>query len=773
MIGDRQLTVLLPLLAALGAAPLVALAGWWRPRWAAPASALGAGLALAAVLWGWGAGGGALDLPWAPTWNMRLSFALDGLAALYSLLATGIGLAVVLYSSGYLPAHLRHQHRPVAEETRFYFFVLLFMGAMVGLVMAQDLLLIFLFWDLTAVASYFLIGYDRQETESRLAAVMALLVTGITAVLFLIGTLLLRSAYGVFSLPELIARVEPGPLLTTAATLMAVAALAKSAQVPFHFWLPRAMAAPTPVSAYLHSAAMVAAGVFLLGRLYPLLARSPALLDGLLAVGMASMVVGGLLALTRDSMKQLLAYSTVAQYGYVVVLLGLGSVYGVLAASYYVLAHALAKSALFLTAGAVTASTGHTRLSSVGGLARDRPALAAGSALAAASLAGLPLTAGFFKDELFFAALLERGWGFALFAVLGAALTLTYSWRFWSGIFLGPRRSELRPSPSALTAPVLALGALTLAGGLVTAPFAGLAAAAAGVSLTGVAPAPSPSLAYHLDSRPENLMALATYALGGLLVYSFALWHGLADRLARTGEHWGPERLYRLTLAGLVRVSSLLHALEVRDLRERVTTVLVPTGLLVALAFVVTPTWNAYRLGDIITEELPLALMALIISVAALGTTLARNRLTLVLLLSGVGYSLAVIYAFLGAPDVALVAVLVETIFTLLLLGMLTLFSEELPLAAGAQPWGGQRWRGVTVALLAGVFALAVAWGTTSQPAPQSVAAAHIELTPSAHAKDVVTAILADFRGLDTLGEITVIGIATLGVATLLRRGRL
>ncbi|MDP8925069.1 MAG: hypothetical protein M3O34_19665 [Chloroflexota bacterium] len=490
------MTLLAPLLLALLAAPLATLAGRLRPAWSAPVGGTAASLAFAAGLWSWTAGDNRLDLPWAPTWDLRLHLALDGLALLYALLATGIGLAVVVYAARYVPLHLEHQRRPAVEVVRFYGLLLLFMGAMVGLVMAQDLVLLFVFWDLTAIASYFLIGYDRQHAEARAAALMAFLVTGITSIPLLLGALLLHARYGTFALPDLASRVEPDGYLAVALGLMTVAALAKSAQVPFHFWLPRAMAAPTPVSAYLHSAAMVAAGVFLLQRLYPLLQRSDLLLDGLLAIGLLSMAVGGVLALTRDVLKQLLAYSTIAQYGYVVVLLGLGGAAGVAGASYYVVAHALAKSALFLTAGTVTEATGQDRLSSLGGLRRPMPLLAAASGAAAAGLAGLPLTVGFFKDELFFKAALERGWPFAALAVVGAALTLAYTWRFWSGIFLGPSRAAARPLPAALVAPVVGLGLLVVAGGIVGGPFASLAEVAGEVALG----APTPiAAAYHLD----------------------------------------------------------------------------------------------------------------------------------------------------------------------------------------------------------------------------------------------------------------------------------
>jgi multicomponent Na+:H+ antiporter subunit A len=343
----------------------------------APASAILAALLLAATLIAWSSGGGSLDLPWAPALGLRLHFRLDGLAVLYILLATGVAVAVFAYSARYLPLHLAHGDRPAGESVRFYALLVLFMGAMIGLATAQDLILLFVFWDITAIASYYLIAYDRHEAESRWAALMALLVTGVSAVLLLIGALVLQAEYGTFSLPEILEQVRPGGAVTLAGALIALAAIAKSAQVPFHFWLPRAMTAPTPVSAYLHSAAMVAAGVLLIGRTYPVLESSRLVLDGLVVVGVASMLVGGLLALSRDEIKRLLACSTFSQYGYVVFLYGLGGPLAATAAGLYVLAHGIAKSALFLTAGAVTEATGgRNRLSDLGGLARELPVLA-------------------------------------------------------------------------------------------------------------------------------------------------------------------------------------------------------------------------------------------------------------------------------------------------------------------------------------------------------------------------------------------------------------
>lgn len=736
--------------------------------------------AFVAVAWGWAfVGGGSVNIPWAPTWNLRLAFELDGLAALYSLLATGIGLAVVLYSSKYLPLHLEHQGRSLSDATRFHALILMFMGSMVGLVTAQDLFLVFLFWDLTAIASYFLIGYDVHEYDSRYSALMAILVTGVTAVFLLIGAMMLYVRYDTFMLPELERIVEPGPYLTLAAALMAIAGLAKSAQVPFHFWLPRAMAAPTPVSAYLHSAAMVAAGVFLIGRVYPLIQTSQLLLDALIVIGFSSMVVGGVIALSRDVLKQLLAYSTISQYGYIVFMFGLGGSYGVAAASFYVIAHALVKSALFLTAGTVTEHTGgEYRLSKVGGLAKRMPVLAVCSGVAAAGLGAIPLTIGFFKDELLFAAALERGSIFPFMALVGAVLTLSYMWRFWSGIFLGEMPEELaanvsRPS-TVLVAPISVLAVLTLVGGVFVGPFVGLTNAAAGVSFGQPVEVEA---AYHLDARPENLLALATFALAALVIFARPVWSGAAEGFAKLGEKVGPERAYSVSLGGMNSFSDRIHNIEVDTLRSRISAILIPSAILVGAGFLASlPSGGSvYSLGEVRAVDLPLLLVLLLVAVAAVAVTIPRNHLTLVLVMSGVGFGLAIVYAFLGGPDVALVAVLVEVMLTLLFLGILALMPKEMLERTEKAPMRlASKVRSYAIGGVSGLFALFVVWSTLSQPnPPRSVAEEQIRLTPEAHGYDVVTVILADFRGLDTLGEIMVIGIALIGISALLLRGRL
>ena len=744
------------------------------PRALVPAASVAvAAAALAAAAVAWGAGGGTVDVPWAPSLDLRLHFELDGLAALYVLLATGVGLAVLLFSWRYLPLHLEHPRRPGRDALRFYGLLVLFMAAMIGLATAQDLVLLFVFWDLTAVASYFLIAYDRHEVESRRAALMALLVTGISAVLLLIGALVLHAEHGTFSLPELFERAQPGADTTLAAVLIALAALAKSAQVPFHFWLPRAMAAPTPVSAYLHSAAMVAAGVLLIGRAYPLLEQSRLVLDGLVVVGAASMAVGGLLALTRDELKQVLAYSTFSQYGYVVFLYGLGGSLSAAAAAFYVFAHALAKSALFLTAGAVTEATGgRRRLSELGGLARSMPLLAAASAAAAATVAALPLTLGFFADELFFKAALERGVAFAAVATAGAALTFGYLGRFWTGVFLGERRAVPRPLPALLVAPVAGLGLIAAIGGVLPGPVAGLAADAGEASV--LAPT-EVSVAYHLDLRAENVMALLAWTGGAAILLAAPAGRSALAAFAGIGARAGPERLYGGLVTGLNDLSDRMHDLEVRDLRTRVAAVLVPAGALVVAGILATPSAGAYLVGDVAERDVALVLALILTCVAALGATVPRRHLTLALMLATVGYGLAAVYAFFGAPDVALVAVLVETVFALLFMGIFALLPGEVLTREASLPTRrSRRWRDPLVGVVSGGVAFMLAWGALSRPAPDSGAAQEqSQLAPAAHAQDVVTAILADFRALDTLGEVTVVAVGLVGVLALLRGGRL
>ena len=475
-----------------------------------------------------------------------------------------------------------------------------------------------------------------------------------------------------------------------------------------------------------------------------------------------------MLALAQDELKQILAYSTISQYGYVVVLYGIGGPDGAVAAALYVIAHALAKSALFMTAGAVTEVTGESRLSRLGGLAPDLPLLAVVSGVAAASLAALPLTMGFFKDELFFAATSGKGPVVAALAVVAAALTFAYLARFWLGLFIGRHRSPASRIPPLLVAPITVLAAISIAGGTFVDPFARLAESAATVTHGGPVEV---ALAYHLDLRVENIMAVAAWALGIVLLLGARVREPVALALARAGDRFGPRRLYTAALFGLERISDGAHRAEVRDLRTSLAAVLVPTGLLAAVGFAVTPTDGAYVVGPVTLTDLPIVALLALAVIAALTAARDPGRLRPVLALSVLGFSLAGVYAVMGAPDVALVAVVIETILTIVFVAVFSRLPGTVvgrPARAAPAP---HRVRNATAGVVAGVSAFAVIWSALSRPPlGSSDAAEQIRLAPYAHGADVVTVILADFRGLDTMVEITVLAVAIIGVASLLRR---
>jgi multicomponent Na+:H+ antiporter subunit A len=400
------------------------------------------------------------------------------------------------------------------------------------------------------------------------------------------------------------------------------------------------------------------------------------------------------------------------------------------------------------------------------------PVVAAASAVAALSLAALPLTLGFFKDELFFAAAIEEGPAVQVMAVVAAALTFSYVGRFWLGLFTGPRGAEPHAIPMLLVAPLPALALVALVGGVVVEPFAHLAGDAATVTHAGrveVAPA------YHLDLRAENVMALAAWSAGALLLLAPRLRDTVAGAVARAGDVAGPRRLYGSSLQALNRLSDRIHDAEVRDLRTSLAAIMVPGGVLIAIAFAATPTRGAYDVGGVALRDLPIVALLALAVVAGLQAARDPGRLRPVLALSVLGFALAAVYAVLGAPDVALVAVVVETVFTLVFVGVFS----RLPRGREAQKSGRrverrERRRNLVAGVVAGVGAFATIWAALSRPNVGPAAAEeHVDRAPDAHGGDVVTVILADFRGFDTLVEITVLAVAVVGAAGLLRRGRL
>lgn len=754
-------------LSTLAAAPCAFVAGLVRPPLAALTGALlsAAAAALFAAVWLSGGASVLLDVAWLPApFHARLTFSLDALSGLYATLVTGLGAVVTVYSRGYLPPHLEKHGRPPREEARFVALLLAFMASMVALVLADDLLLLFVALDITAVLSFLLIRFDVERKEARQASLTALFVTAGPSPLFLAGVLLLLHVHGTTSLPELLA--EGARASPWAAGLMVAGLLAKSAQVPLHFWLPRAMVAPTPVSAFLHSAAMVAAGVIVLQRLRPLFGGS-AVPEALILIGLLSILVGSVSALAREELKLILAGSTVAQYGHVMVLIGLGGDAGSAGAPLYVLAHGLAKAALFLTAGAVTTSTGCSCLSQLGGLFRERRSLALAGLVAALTLAGAPLTVGYFKDEAFFAAGLARGPGFTALLVGVVALAVAYALRFWGRIFLGRRPAELEVHPLShfQTGAIVALALASLLLGLVPS-WLGSIANEAGAFVANRAV--DLHLSYSLGG--STLAALSAWLLGAALFLVLRRVEGESTLEAHVTLHRRISPWLFLTRL-LRRLSDFGHGIEARDVRDRVGFVLLPTAAIIGLAALFTSEGFEPKVGALGRDDLPTAVALIIAAAAALAVAYMRRHVAVVLLLSFVGFALAFVFSATGSPDVALVAVLIETIFTLLFLAVLSRVPSE-ELGRAREHASSSARRHLVLAAMTGVGTLFLTWAVLSRPRPPGLTRTYLELTEAAHAKDVVTAILADFRGLDTLGEMTVLLVAAVGVLAMRPRRR-
>ena len=749
------ISLLIGLVIALAAMIIGAI----RPAWAAWVGALAAAGAAGAVSYAWASGGGVIaDVLWIPALGSRFILELDPLAAPLAVLMTGIAAPILAYTAAYLPKHLEHHGRPIAEQARFCRLMLLFMVAMVLLTLAQDLLVIFVALELTALTSFLLIEFDRENDDARRAAMIALVVTVGSSLLFLVGLLLVAVQSGTTVIPHLVMRE---PISLVAAVCLVLGVIGKSAQVPLHFWLPEAMRAPTPVSAYLHSAALVASGVFVLQRIRVLLEGAPEVFTLLFVIGFLSIMLGGALALISDKLKTILAYSTIAQYGYIVVLIALGTGEGFFGAPFFILAHGIAKAALFLTAGAVTITTGADKLSQTGGLARTTPVLAVAAAIAAAGIAGLPATIGYFKDELFFAAAVHHGIVVVTLSVIAATMTLAYMARFWWGIFMGSREEKDKKFSPILTGSVAFLAALVLLGGLWYAPLKKAFTPAGEV--VGGEPV-NISLGYHFDGRPEMWMAIAAWAAGLLLFLSRRRWEAPLSKLADTIAYaFGPAVWSDRLVAATHATSDWFYRFELRDLRDRVRVVLTPTAILVLLGL-----WAHGSLPEadgFTLDELPLAAGLILASGAALATLRTRRHITLLLVMTFVGFGLALTFALTGAPDVALVIAVIESALTTLFLAVIWQMRPEVLLRAQTnRPKEPTRiWFGI----VAGAAAFVVSWVSLDVARVDSVAWAHVALTDSAHAKDVVTAILADFRGLDTAGELTVLIVAVLGAAAI------
>ena len=696
---------------------------------------------------------------WAPSIGLELAFRIDGLSLLFLLLVGGIGALVLVYAGGYLHGH--------PHEGRFFAFILFFMGSMIGLVASDNLIVMFVFWELTSVASYLLIGFDHEKAKARAAALQALLITGGGGLALLAGVILLGQIGGSYSFGALLERsdaITAHALYLPTLLLVLTGAFTKSAQMPFHFWLPNAMAAPTPVSAYLHSATMVKAGIFLLARFYPLLGGTAEWHYILTIVGVITMLGGALLALPQADLKLLLAYSTVSALGALVLLLGIGTTLAIKAAIVYLLVHSLYKGALFMVAGAVDHGAGTRDVRVLSGLIRIMPITAVAAGLAALSMSGFPPLLGFIGKELLYEAKVQSP-DIGLFvtalgvaanvAMVAVAIIVGYT-PFHGAVRMPKEYAHEAPIALWLGPAVLASvsAALGLFPGLIDELLVAPAATAVRARETVV------ELKLWHGINPVLLLSIAT-VLAGVAVYNLRSYiERLAVRLREIGAR-GPQSWYEAGLAGVIAGADWqTRWLQQGKLRHYVFVVLTASIVLAGVAILrqanFAPSFAGFRFHE--------AAVALLIICAAITAARARGRLSAVVALGALGYGVALIYAMFGAPDLAMTQILVET----LTLVLFVLVVYHLPRFSTLSP-PRRRIFDAAFAIAGGAVVTLLMLAVLQKPAVRTVSDYFAQNSLRAEGRNVVNVILVDFRALDTFGEVVVLGVAALGVFALMR----
>ncbi len=731
-----------------------------------------AAVPLAIGLWFASASGTALSgsgftetWPWLPELGLDLALKVDGLSFTFAMLICFIGSGVLLYASSYLAASPR--------LGSFMGVLTAFMAAMLGLVLADNVILLFVFWELTSITSFLLIGFDHERERARWASVQALLTTGLGGLALLAGLILLSLAGGSWTISELdTQQVLASPLYPAIAVLVMLGAFTKSAIFPFHYWLPNAMEAPSPVSALLHSATMVKAGVYLLARLHPTMGGVPMWDNTLALLGGVTMVAGAFLATRQYQLKKILAYSTVSSLGTLVMLIGLDAAK---AAGTYLLAHAMFKGCLFLVAGTLTKMSGEKDPEKLGGLLARSPALAAASLLAALSMAGMFPLFGFVSKEI----MLKAGIAHPEHAIVAtAALTVSAVLTVLAALIVGVRPFLLRPAEGIEVAwkaapgwRQLALPLILAVGGLI----AGLAPTLfAKPLIASMAVAIDPAGVPHeikLDWLkllfPPTLatyLSLGALALGGVLFVGRRAYRAAtapADRL----NALGPARGYDAALAGVTAFAALqTRVVQNGSLQIYVRVMLLTVITVVGLALSRSLDFRAIRgLVDRVTMFEVTLLIALI--AATLASILQKTALATVACLSGVGFIIAMLFALLGAPDLAMTQFAVETLMLIIFVFVLFHLPRYRDLSRRAfrlLDFGLAGVFGFTIAL----FVAAVLAGES----PAVISEYHAANALSGgYGRNVVNVILVDFRAIDTLGEIFVIGVAGIGVYTMIR----
>jgi multicomponent Na+:H+ antiporter subunit A len=700
------------------------------------------------------------SLPWMPALGVGLNLRMDGLAWLFCVLVLGVGALVMAYSTRYFPP---------GRRTGFYFLMSAFALSMTGLVLADDVVLLFVFWELTTICSFYLIGLSGPGASR--PAVRTFLLTAMGGLALLTAVVLLWVRTGTTRLSVILGDLswtQDTVFTSTVAVLVIIAVFTKSAQFPFHYWLPDAMAASTPVSAYLHAAAMVKAGVYLAMRFSPAFASAPVWAAALIVLGLTTAVIGAVLALQQHDLKKLTAYSTVSQLGFLIAVIGVGTPQALIAAAVHTAAHALFKSALFMSVGVIDHQAGTRDLRELGGLRRTMPVTAAVSALAALSMAGVPPLLGFVSKENLFEALLEApgpvwaGPVAGAAAVAAASLTFAYSFRFVYMAFGGSsrRHPDREPTREAgvlfLSAPVVAAVAGLVLGLGVTALNPVIAWSAGDA---GLVPA-SPHLALWHGFNPALGMSAAALLLGALLS-----WASLCgERIA--GRRFFPVQgtaVFERTHEGVIALGRRTGDLTRTDAPTR--HLAAPFVMLVALAAVVSALGLDYGLPPAPTSRALDWFLVALVAVAVLASVVTRSRMAALALVGVSGFATALWFVFLGAIDVALTQLLVETLTVVVAVLVLRRLPREFHRVRRSRT-------AVTaaVALIAGTVAGLGAYLLTGRREPSAVSDYLLSHAPEdTGGTNVVNTILVDYRALDTLGELTVLGVAGLIIIAVLQ----
>lgn len=702
---------------------------------------------------------------WLPGLGLNANFFLDGLGFLFASLILGIGLLIILYARFYLS-----REDPMGN---FYTYLLLFQGAMVGIVTSDNILLLLIFWELTSLSSFLLIGFWKHLPEGRQGARMALTVTGAGGLAMIGGMLILGNIAGSYDLTVILSSkdaIQASPLYLPALILILIGAFTKSAQFPFHFWLPHAMAAPTPVSAYLHSATMVKAGLFLLARLWPVLAGTPEWFYIVATTGLITMVLGAIIALFKDDLKALLAFSTVSHLGLITMLLGFGTKFAAVAAVFHIINHATFKAALFMSAGIVDHEA-HTRdIKRLGGLRHLMPITFAIATVAALSMAGIPPFNGFLSKEMMLEETVHTAWGGSAYlvpglALIGALFSAAYSFRYIVHVFLGPKRSDYPAKPhdpgvGMWLAPAFLVGLVILIG-LFSAKIVGPLVATAAGAVIGGEKLPYYSLKLWHGFTPALYMSIVAVAGGAVLL----MLHKPLARMWDNAPRPEAKVIFEALIAALTRLA--------RTITDGLHNGAMPRYAAIMIAFTVALSFYAYQSGTLAAPTrtlqdvglIPILGWASLLIATGFMVAMHRNRLLALVLIGVVGLVVSMGFNYLSAPDLALTQISVEVVTIILMLLALNFMPKETPIESST----GARLRDISIASVAGLGVGGLIYALMTRDfIGETISGFHLENSyKGGGGTNVVNVILVDFRGFDTFGEIIVLGIAALVIFAL------